>query len=257
MDRYLIWTLVKPTHALVWLALAGIVLRRRRAGRWLLCTVAALLLAVALLPLGAALTVPLEQRFAPPPPDAVPDGIIVLAGAEAAALTGDHGDPQLYDGADRLTTFVLLARRFPSARLVHSGSGVSKRPGDPSQSAVAQALLLGAGLAPERLTFEARSTNTCNSPSAVAAAVAPGAGERWWLVTSAFHMPRAMACYRAAGWEVLPYPTDYRYTRSPGWWPPNLAANLAHIDLAMHEWLGLAFYRLTGATDELYPAPAR
>ena len=255
LDRYLIWTVIKPSHMLVWLALLGVVTYRRSSGRRLLLLAACVLVVVTLLPVGAWLTAPLEQRFTAPPDGAVPDGIVVLAGAEAAALTSDYGDAQWHEGADRLTTFVMLAHRFPEARLIHSGSGKAKRPGDLSQSAVARAFVLGTGIDPARVVFEDQSTDTCNSPAAVIATAAL-TGEQWWLVTSAFHMPRAIACYRAAGWNLLPYPTDYRYTKTVGLWPPDLSTNLGNIDLALHEWLGLVYYRLTGRTQELFPGPA-
>ncbi len=248
--------MIKPSHLLVWLALLGIVTCRRSSGRRLLLLTASVLVIVTVLPVGAWLIAPLEHRFSRPPDGAVPDGIVVLAGAEVSALTSDYGDPQWRDGADRLTTFLMLAHRFPEARLVHSGSGQSKRPADLSTSAVARAFVLGAGIEPARVVFEDSSSDTCNSPAAVAAAVEPAKDEQWWLVTSAFHMPRSIACYRAAGWNVVPYPTDYRYTKTVGLWPPDLPGNLGNIDLAMHEWLGLVYYRVTGRTQELFPGPA-
>ncbi|MEL7451403.1 MAG: YdcF family protein, partial [Pseudomonadota bacterium] len=198
----MIWTVIKPSHLLVLLALAAIVTFRRSSGRRLLLLVAFAFVVVTVLPVAAWLTAPLEQRFAAPPAGAVPDGIVVLAGAEAAALTTDYGDAQWHEGAARLTTFVMLAHRFPEARLVHSGSGKAKRPGDLSQSEVAREFVLGAGIEPARVVFEDTSSDTCNSPAAVIDAVTPSQDEQWWLVTSAFHMPRSIACYRAAGWNV-------------------------------------------------------
>ena len=43
----------------------------------------------------------------------------------------------------------------------------------------------------------------------------PEPAERWLLVTSAYHLPRAVACYRAAGWDVIAYAADYRRQKSP------------------------------------------
>jgi uncharacterized SAM-binding protein YcdF (DUF218 family) len=114
-------------------------------------------------------------------------------------------------------------------------------------------LVLGTGVAPERVRFDSESRNTCDSARSTLALAAPQAGERWLLVTSAFHMPRSVACFRAAGWDVTPYPTDYR--RALGQWSPDLLVNLEDLDLATHEWLGLVYYRLRGRTNELFPAP--
>jgi len=60
------------------------------------------------------------------------------------------------------------------------------------------------------------------------------------LVTSAVHMPRSMACFRAPGWEVTPYPADF--SRGPEAFHFGLVDNLADLDEAVHEWAGLVFY---------------
>ena len=66
-------------------------------------------------------------------------------------------------------------------------------------------------------------------------------------------MPRAVACFRAADWDVIPYPTDFRSGSTP--WSYDALRNLATLDYAAHEWLGLFYYRLRGYTEDLFPAP--
>jgi uncharacterized SAM-binding protein YcdF (DUF218 family) len=88
--------------------------------------------------------------------------------------------------------------------------------------------------------------------------VVPKSGERWLLVTSAFHMPRSIGAFRRAGFEVEAYPVDWR-TR--GWVDAatpfdKLSAGLARTDLAVHEWIGLIAYRLTGRSSALFPSSA-
>ncbi|HSV28099.1 MAG TPA: YdcF family protein, partial [Candidatus Omnitrophota bacterium] len=64
--------------------------------------------------------------------------------------------------------------------------------------------------------------------------------------------------FRADGWRVLPYPVDYLTTgRRDGRVMPglDLTAGLRVMGIALHEWLGLAYYRLRGWTDALVPAP--
>src|SRR5262249_17237124 len=86
------------------------------------------------------------------------------------------------------------------------------------------------------------------------AAFAPG--ERWLLVTSGYHMPRAMGAFRAAGLDLVAYPVDYRVgdrdLRVPH---AVLSAGLQRIDLAAREWVGLLVYRITGRSTALFPAP--
>lgn len=253
MNNYLVWSLVKPSQWLVWAALIGIVLYRHRLGRQLLLGVGAAILASSILPVGALLTVPLETRFPPAALERVPDGIIVLAGAEIAELSDDYPDTQLNAAGDRLTTFLRLAHRYPRARLVHAGGA----PGadGAAQSTAAKRLIFGVGIDAERIEFSDQSRNTCDDARMASERVRPRPDETWLLVTSAVHMPRAVACFRAARWSVTAYPTDYKYALPIDFLSFALTPNLVHIDLAMHEWVGLVVYRLTGRTRELFPAP--
>ena len=81
-------------------------------------------------------------------------------------------------------------------------------------------------------------------------------GERWLLVTSAQHMPRAVGCFRRVGFPVEAYPVDWH--TFPRWQPRfslQFGAGLALTDAVVHEWEGLLAYWLTGRTSALFPAP--
>lgn len=239
--NYLVWDLVKPSQWIVWLAVLALVWWRRPLG--LRCAFAAstAMVLLALLPVGSWLIKPLEARFALPASVGGVDGIVVLAGSENVGLSELYSQPQTGEAGDRLTTFLALARAHPDARLVYTGG---------YQSAVARVVLADAGVSADRIQFDEVSRNTCESAAATRALVAPQENERWLLVTSASHMPRAMACFRASGWEAVPYPTDFR----AGQWRFSLLDNLELIDAASHEWLGLLYYRARGVTNELFPS---
>jgi len=245
--NYLIWLIAKPSQLILLAALISLLCFRWRFGRRLGLVTAGLVVLFGLVPAAAWLMAPLETRFPAPAIDGDVTGVIVLAGSERVTVSELHAEPHLTSMGNRLTTFLLLATRYPQARLVHTGSAAESR--------VARSLILGVGIAPDRIRFEDQSRNTCDSARATRALVEPQTGERWLLVTSAFHMPRAMGCFRAAGWEVVPYPTDYQ--RGPTPLHFQMVENLADLDLAVHEWLGLCYYRLRGDTNELFPAPKR
>jgi uncharacterized SAM-binding protein YcdF (DUF218 family) len=113
------------------------------------------------------------------------------------------------------------------------------------------------GVAAERITAEEQSRNTIENAVFSRLLANPKPGERWLLVTSAYHMPRAMAAFGAAGFAVEAYPVDWR-TRGPidAFRPfSSLGDGLRRTDTAMHEWVGLLTYRLTGKTAALFPGP--
>jgi uncharacterized SAM-binding protein YcdF (DUF218 family) len=88
------------------------------------------------------------------------------------------------------------------------------------------------------------------------ALAAPKPGERWLLVTSAFHMPRAMGLFRAAQFPVEAYPVDWRTAAGDRLFPfDTVSAGLRRTDTAVREWVGLIGYRLTGRSRTLFPGP--
>ncbi|TVR80835.1 MAG: YdcF family protein [Rhodospirillales bacterium] len=257
-----LWTVIAPANLLLLLLVAGCALlwtSWRRSGRRLVTAVAAAGLLLAMFPVGAALLLPLEDRF--PPPPALPEhvhGIVILGGAIRPEVSESRGDVALNNHGERITVGVHLARRHPEARVVFTGGSARLWSGrELKEATFAGPLLINLGVAPDRLVLESRSRNTHENAVNTKALVAPGPDEVWLLVTSAFHMPRSVGVFRAAGWEVLPYPVDYQLAPPLRWWPPSLdvAGSMSTLNLAVHEWIGLAAYRLAGRTDTLFPAP--
>ena len=270
--RWLVWGLASPSQLLLATTMAGTLLVLATSGRagppsrWLrigrrLTLVGGIgLLLFGLLPVSHYLAHALEARFPVPCCPRKVDGIILLAGSERPAVSQQYGEPQTGSHGSRYITALRLAYRHPSARLVFTG-GARSEPGKgalETQAAVAAAILGRIGLDPARLVFDERSRDTCDHPRNVQSLVQPQPGESWVVVTSAMHMPRTVACFRAAGWgDVIPYPTDFKVVLE-GLDNSDLQVvdNLALLDAALHEWIGLAYYRLAGRTQEWFPAPA-
>ena len=154
----------------------------------------------------------------------------------------------------RLLDAVALARRHPEAKLALIGAGVF-----PVGYADARATLefvVNQGIAPARVLLEGKSRTTRENAVYAKQLLRPALGERWVLVTSAYHMPRSMGAFAAAGWEVIPYPVDFSIDpRKDLRAYFDLVGLLNDSTLAGHEWVGLAGYRLMGWTRELFPAP--
>lgn len=213
-----------------------------------------------ILPVGNAMVSPLEERFArvaaPGPQDTI-TGIIILGGFEDGWVTGGRGQLTVNESAERLMEGTRLALRHPAAKIVFtSGVGALWRTGLDATQAV-ESYFVDAGIARERIVLEGRSRNTAENALYSAEMLRPAPGQRWVIVTSAYHMPRAVGLYRKAGFEVLAYPVDYR-TRGPEDVTrlfDRIPAGLQRMDLAVNEWLGLTMYWATGRIDALFPAP--
>ncbi len=255
-----VWFLVQPLVAILLMAGIGLLclaLRMPKLGGGLL-TVSVLALAlVSLSPLGLLMLAHLENRFPKPELPAEIAGIVVLGGSFDTRVARTRGEPELNDAADRITTTLALARRYPQARVVFSGGAASMFEEDVTESSVAQRLFGDLGLEPSRLLLEDRSRNTVENAVYSRELVQPQPGETWLLVTSAAHMPRSVGCFRTAGFDVVPYPTDYQTPGGDAVYRPSTATvrNLEKVHFAIREYLGLLAYRLTGKTDAFIPSP--
>ena len=252
--------LLLPSNILIVLGLLGVVLlatRFRRAGLTLVVASLLLLAALGFLPLGGILASKLESRFPPwDPARGAPDGIVVLGGGIASTLSNEYGDPVLTGDGGRITAIAKLARAYPNARIVYSNGDASLFATGVTDGKYLYLLLDSFGIPRDRVVLEARSRNTFENAIFSKELIKPKPGERWLLVTSAQHMPRAVGCFRHAGFEVEAYPVAWR-TRPRGraTLGGTLSGGLNALDLATHEWIGLIAYRLTGRTGVLLPAP--
>jgi uncharacterized SAM-binding protein YcdF (DUF218 family) len=250
----------QPSNLIVFAIAAGVLARllgRRKLARWLLYPAAAALLAISVLPLGQWLLVPLENRFLPPaePPVDV-DGIVALGGGIDLGVSGRRGMATFGDTGERFISLLELARRYPAARVMFSGGPGWRADTDLSEAQVMRGFLLSHGLDGPRLIFEDQARNTYENALLAKPLAAPEPGERWLLVTSAFHMPRAVGAFRQVGWPVIPYPVDYRTGGElslPG--APDAGQRWRELDEAVRSWLGLIAYWLSGRIPTLFPAP--
>lgn len=253
-------TVLMPVNFLIGASVLGAVLLATRfcaLGRGLLVTAAILLAVAAFSPVGRLLVYPLESRFPPwNPGQGAPDGIIVLGGSIDADASLARDTPVVRRSPDRIIAAAALARKYPNARVVFTG-GSARLVSDAREADYAAAIFESLGVDKARLIMERQSRNTMENVEFTKALVAPKPGERWVLITSAFHMPRSIGLFRKAGFPVEPYPVDwlvggrrdaFSFTVLP-------LEGLLRTDIAMREWLGLIAYRAMGRIDDLLPGP--
>jgi len=252
-----------PSNLVISVGMLGVFLLLTRVARLGLGLAAVSLVTLAILgfsPIGNALIIPLEQRF--PPWDAArgaPDGVVVLGGAVSPDVSGARNEIALNESAERVTAVAELARLYPKARILFSGGSGALIYDEGTEAEFVVRLFESFGIAPERVMLEDRSRNTVENAIFSKEMVVPKPGERWLLVTSAYHLPRAIGAFRKAGFPVEPYPVDWRTRGNEDALRPfpTLSEGLRRTDTAVREWVGLAAYWLSGASSEFFPAPDR
>lgn len=198
----------------------------------------------------------LESRYPPAPvwtagepaPPALRDCTAVLV------LGGGHAGPEHLPPTSRLSSSALarivegcrILQALPDAQLWTSGPALPTQ--KDSHAAVLAAAAGQFGVSPDRLRLIESGHDTEGEAIAARRWVSPGA--RIALVTSAWHMPRAVALFRRAGVDVVPCPADYAIRLNPtaGFWDYAGCdlTGLERTQRAVYEYLGLIWANVRG-----------
>lgn len=245
MVRRLLEGLLLPPASSLILFLAGALVarRRRRPGRWLQVVAVLWLWACSTPIVGGALLGALQTHAALPASGALPpaDAIVVLS-AEADPFGAEYGGPVAGPTTmQRLRYAAVLQRRTGLPLLV---SGGPPRAGSPSLAATMAAAASTEFMVPVRWREE-RSADTGENAEFSAAMLRADGVRTIFLVTSAWHMPRSVAAFAAAGLQVVAAPTAFHAPAQDG--VMNFVPHwhgLRHTALALHEWVGRIVYSL-------------
>jgi len=205
-------------------------------------------------PLGEVALRPLENAVTPQPLPEKVDGIVMLTGDESPVLALDRHFPASGAATQRHLHTARLARRYPEARIVLVGG----TPDTPSAALYPVRKILAENMAAmgvqaQRITFEEHSLNTHENALFARALINPSKEEKWVLVTSAYHMPRAVLSFGSVGWDVIPSPSDYLTLSGFAFASPvSLCRQLRLLSVAAHEYWGLIGYRIYGWIDRLW-----
>ena len=257
-------SLLLPLPLLLIISLIGLGLvlkHHKRSGVSLLLLAMMSLSLLSTRPVANALIRPLEAQYTPYLVDnsanstSVQDSIqdIVVLGAAQVADVSLPLLSQLGNAAlARISEGVHLALVYPEARLIVSGyGGGENRSSAELYSAVAQSL----GIDASRIIELPLPQDTAQEAAAIAPLIS---GRHALLVTSASHMPRAMALFHAQGAHAIAAPVGHLAKKSRAKLPlysylPS-AHYLARSETAWHEYLGLAWQNLNPSAER--PAPS-
>jgi uncharacterized SAM-binding protein YcdF (DUF218 family) len=240
-----------PGVAVIALLLALAAWRKRRIAAVLVAFAAGWLWLWATPYASQALRASLEQRHPVMPIEAVPaaDAILVLGGGVEPPAPPRRPMLELRSGADRVLHAAELYRAGKAPRIVVSGGRLPWTGGAHSEADAMHALLLQLGVPDAAIMREDRSRTTRENMRYTAALLSRLEVRRLLLVTSALHMPRAMANASVLGVEVIAAPTDVEVIPGRrfgvlGWLPD--AYMLERSAAAFKEYLGLLHEALLG-----------
>jgi uncharacterized SAM-binding protein YcdF (DUF218 family) len=244
----IVWFFAQPSNVLIFLTFlfsVFFIFRWRKLYTFFSVLLCFWIVCLGFLPVGMVLLYPLENRFKPKDIADIsiaPVGIIVLGGAVEFGLTESRRTYTLSNSGERVLEGILLAKRFPNAKVIVNDDET-------------MFYMNEVGIAKERIVLEGESRNTFENAKYTRELFPGNTDGSWLLVTSAGHMPRAVGSFCKMGFDIIPWPVDYRTPASVSWrllryeFPEKLEV----LDLATKEWLGLVAYRLAGRTNALFP----
>jgi uncharacterized SAM-binding protein YcdF (DUF218 family) len=173
------------------------------------------------------------------PPQIVKGDCIVMLGAGATSDTPDSdGNGQLSGfGANRLLT---TARMYKKTKLpiIVSGGAVFKDSGNEAE--IAKRQLISLGIPESKIFLENKSLNTQQNAAFTKTIMKTEHFHHPILVTSAFHMERAVLNFSRIGIQVTPYPTDYQTNKKLIIYPNKFVpGDFLNTRLALKEYLGI------------------
>ncbi len=251
----LLTPLVAPLGIAFALWLAALLAYRRWpcwAGRLLIAGVAVVLFFASPW-VGATLLFSLESEYAVLRAEDGPaaDVIVVLGGTTVPPL-GPRVHVEVGDGYDRLLYAMRLYRAGKASHLIFSGGAIEELSGSTMSEALQYAeLARESGIPDQAIVLEERSRNTYENALYVRQVMDQRGWRHALVVTSASHMPRAMAVFRTLGIDVVAAPADVRVVAASfslrGLLPT--AQGLAYSSIATKEYIGWWVYRLRGWID--------
>lgn len=246
----LVW---QPLTCVALLLVVGVVFlfvrspKLRRWGRALCASAAVLLLLLGWQPLPESLVQHLEDRYTAPSGDLSGfTGMVVLGGAFRGNDGRDRGQPALGCSGERVVLPVPIMNKYPHMRLLFTGGTASIFSHADPEATAAKSYFERMGTDMSRVLLESRSRNTYENAALSVAVPGVDKAQPWLLVTSASHMPRALATFKKIGWNVTPFPVDYYSKRETQWLQYSLFGGIDAWQLALREYLGWVAYRVTG-----------
>ena len=251
-----LWLIINPFNILIFFLFLTILFsffKKNKLKNFSFSFFLIFLICFGILPLGEYLIYKLEKNYHNSIilPDEV-DGILILGGATNPFLSHEHNQIILNGSVERLLESMTLIKKYKDAKVIFSsGSGSIKNP-TMDHASIAKKFFMKIGLDTDKIIFENKSRNTYENIFFSKEIAKPTKNEKWIVITSAFHMNRAIFIGEKNNWTLTPYAVDFTQPKKFTFIPNlDVLSNLGQMQHGSHEWIGLIAYFLMGRTSRI------
>ncbi len=253
----MVWVFINPFNLLLFFFLIGLIfllIKKYKIALFILLINFFIIFTISFFPIGKYLTYLLEKDYHAKIelPKKI-DGIMILGGATNAKLANEYNQINVNDASERLIESLRLINKFNEAKIVFSGGSGSINKTNYSHAQIAKNFYEIAKIDTTNIIFEDKSRNTFENILFTSKIVKPKSNEKWILITSAFHMKRAIFIAEKINWKFIPYAVDFKTGKKISLKPNlNLYNNFSAFQKISHEWIGLTAYFLMGRTNSIF-----
>ena len=244
LKKIVSYFLLPPGCFVVLLFLSGgwLLLKRRMKTGSACLALAVLMWVAAISPVADLFLQPLESGYAVSE-QLRGDVIILLCGGASVHVPDLTGTGRPTGGTMARLVEAARLHRMLGVPIIVSGGSVFSR--GKAESVIVRRFLTDIGVAPEMIVTEDRSRDTFGNARHSAAICRASGFRRPMLVTEAYHLPRSVWCFRKAGLDVVPVPVARRTFPGKRYhWTAFLPRGYGGLSAALHEHLGLIYYRM-------------
>ena len=253
----IIWIVLNPFNLIIFLFLFATIanfFKYKKIFKYIFYPTLIFFLTISFFPIGKYLIYIIEKEYHNPPdipPDV--DGILILGGATNPLLSEQFNKTNFNDSADRLIHSIPLIKKNKKAKIIFSGgSGFINRP-ELDHAQHVKKFFISMNLNTDEIFFENKSKNTYENIIFSQQILKTNKNKKWLLITSAFHMKRAILIGEKNGWDFIAYPVDFKINKDFKFKPSlKLLSNINYFNSGSHEWLGLISYYLMGRTSKIF-----
>ena len=252
----ILWTILNPFNIILLFIFLGFILSffsNKNFSKIVYSLTFVFFIIIAVMPTGAFMFYQLEKKFhvLKSLPNKI-DGILILSGATNPVLTKEYNQISLNDSVERLTESIQLMKKYSNTKIIFSGGSGSINNQKLTHSEVANLFFKNFEIKLDNIIYEDKSRNTYENILFSKKIAHPKINENWLIVTSAFHLPRALNIAEKLEWKFIPYAVDFKMSKKFSWKPTiNFLSNITTFQAASHEWIGMIAYYLMGRSSKI------